>query len=300
VPNGPYFCCVSSLMEIVCSNGLSIGSACGFFTLPALAPALVPVTVVTAGVALKNRKVIKRGLKRALTGGNARTAVRMIVEELAMDGDSSRPQQSLIAFARQRTSQVPDEHVTMTVNRLMLVGMQKQRCVCRNELPKDQLEPWLRRQLLSNGFPQVVIDAVASSAQYTKDLCKMEEDFSHTPDGQSNLYKYALWIQERDAAHVLVAFICSNATFQSARIIEDWSPTIMEPIFHDQEEHEEVVVDGLFGSYRQPRAVMRRRQIGERPTRTPIYRHQVMSPADGNAIKEYMEYHACLDALAMG
>mmetsp|Transcript_22403 Transcript_22403/g.42865 ORF Transcript_22403/g.42865 Transcript_22403/m.42865 type:complete len:287 (-) Transcript_22403:162-1022(-) len=286
-------------MEIVCSNGLSIGSACGFFTLPALAPALVPVTVVTAGVALKNRKVIKRGLKRALTGGNARTAVRMIVEELAMDGDSSRPQQSLMSFAQQRTSRVPDERVTETVNRLMLVGMQKQRCVCRNELPKDQLEPWLRRQLLSNRFPQVVIDAVASNAGHSKDLCKMEEDFSHTTDGQSHLYKYGLWIQERDATDVLVAFMGSNATFQSARIIEDWL-IAMEPMFHGQEKVEEAVVDGLLGSFRQPRTVMRRRQIGERPTRTPIYRQQVMNPADGDAIREFMEYQACLEVLEMG
>jgi len=259
----------------------------------------VPVAIFATSMAYKHRRVIKRGLKVAATKArNAKEASIIMAREIMKGEDASNPMNRLISFARQTASTEPEQAITDVVSRLQLEGMHMGKCVYKNYMTKDHLGPSLRLKLQSKGFPEDVVNSIVENAQSGKHYEDWDESFVHSPDGESRLCQWALWVQDSDDAHVLVALMATCVSFRTFRFIQEFREA-QEPVFADQQEHEHVQIDGWLGRYQDVRLVTRRRQVGERTVFHPVYRQHVMQATDMDAIKVYMMYQACSEAVRL-
>jgi len=243
-------------------------------------------------------KVIKRGLKVAASRAkNPMEAAKIMAREMLKGEDASNPRNCLMSFAQQRANR-PEQAIIDKVQDLQLEGMHMDKCWFQNHLLKNRIGPSLRAKLLSKRFPEDVVQSIVANAQSGQDYTELDESFVHSPDGESRLVKWAVWVKEVDDDHVQVAFMAILVSFRTSRFIESYTDTRV-PEYANQPEYVPVKVAGWLGPYSEDRLVHVRRQTGYRQVREPVYRQHVMQATDIDAIKTYMMYEACSEAVTL-
>merc|ERR1719245_2702183 len=180
----------------------------------------------------RSTSVIKTGLKKS--GSTIKSCVAhstlalkksaSFMNSVFEDVPRPTPKQSMLLFARNKVQQAIASEVHQTVNRMEMVGMEKHILATAIRIERSQLSSWLRAELLAKSFPECLINAVVAGAGSAQKYAKLDGKFTHTPDGRSHLYKFAVWFEEQ-SGYVDAAIICSNASFQTARVIEGFQET---------------------------------------------------------------------------
>lgn len=250
----------------------------------------------------RSKSVIQTGLKKSgstLKSCLAHSTLALkksasLMNSVFEDVPRPTPKQSMLLFARGKVQQAIASEVRQTVNRMEMVGMEKHVLATAIRIEKSQLSTWLRAELLAKNFPECLIDAVVAGAGSAQKYAKLDGKFTHTPDGRSHLYKFAVWFEEQ-SGYVDAAIICSNASFQTARVIQGFLQT-QEPIFRSRLVNRQMTESGLFGNYQVVRQEEVVEELGQQTTRTPIFRENVMTTRDLEDINIYLEHQACCEA----